>query len=436
MEKEENQQTEYRFVSKNTISNALTSIRKNREKAQTLFELLEDDDGFYDTEQFIKIALSGRNYNGIDGLDTLYQSFCEAYIIRLLEKRVHSQKHLYLLFAIFGFLPNYRDLGVGERYEKFVKENPDMRFKNGAKAIAKLKWPDSSLQKIENEKIDEVAAQLEKDISKNGRSLGFVSAVIDELAEKFPEGLPEELPADFLKRIRIDPFSDEIPLQDETSEDYKIKHTEQPANIPTETTDKGTVANELASEGSTPKKLIDVQSWLQTWRSILKTRKGILTVLVAVSIIFVIVVIIFARHIAELGDSDPPIERLFIRTLEGSEETEYNFKLDAGKGTVINIYGIPDDVNIEDLEIRIRPEDTDLIIVEPIPADIPQVLPLLIKAQEIRIGEVENLEDESKITVTIVVIYKKHTPVCMNVTVVPDSEEGVNTEPLENGGED
>ena len=155
------QQAEHRSVSKETIRGTLTSIRKNMENARVLFELLENTDALYTTEpQFIKMALGGRNYNDVYDLDTLYQSFCEAYTIRLLEERVHPQKYLYLLFAIFGFLPNYRDLGVGERYEKFVKENPDMRFKNGAKAIAKLKWPDSSLQKIENEKIDEVATQL------------------------------------------------------------------------------------------------------------------------------------------------------------------------------------------------------------------------------------------------------------------------------------
>lgn len=147
--------------------------------------------------------------------------------------------------------------------------------------------------------------------------------------------------------------------------------------------------------------------------------------------------IIFARYVSGFGDSDPPVGELFIRDPEGTEKSEYNFTLDAGKGTVINIYGMPDDADIEDLEIWIRPEDTDLIEVEPIPADTPQILPLLIRAQGIKIGEVENWEDECKInTVTIVVIYKKATPVYMNVTVESDSGSGFSTELLENGGED
>lgn len=158
---------------------------------------------------------------------------------------------------------------------------------------------------------------------------------------------------------------------------------------------------------------------------------------VKIAIIFVIVVIIFARYVSGFGDSDPPVGELFIRDPEGTEKSEYNFTLDAGKGTVINIYGMPDDADIEDLEIWIRPEDTDLIEVEPIPADTPQILPLLIRAQGIKIGEVENWEDECKInTVTIVVIYKKATPVYMNVTVESDSGSGFSTELLENGGED
>ncbi len=134
-----NQQTEHMSVSKKTISDTLTSIRKNGEKVQTLFELLENDDGFYDTEQFVKIALGGRNYNGIDGLDTQYQSFCEAYTIRLLEKYVRPQQKLYLLLAAFGFLPNYRNLSVKERYENYVKEKPNMRFKKGTKVVSELK---------------------------------------------------------------------------------------------------------------------------------------------------------------------------------------------------------------------------------------------------------------------------------------------------------
>ncbi len=421
------QQTEHRPI-KTTISGTLTSIRKNRENAQKLLELLENNDDFYGKEpQFIKIALGGRNYNGIDNLDTLYQSFCEAYIIRLLEERVHPQKYLYLLFAIFGFLPNYRDLGVGERYEKFVKENPDMRFKKGAKAIAKLKDPSSSLQKIENEKIDEVATQLEKAIIKNGGSLGFVSAVIDELAEKFPEGLPEELPADFLKHITIESFSDKNSLQDGISENDKIEHTGQVPNITIEISDEGTVANELASEDSTPEKLIAIQSWFQAWRSILKTRKGIITALAVVSIISVIVVIILAIYITTLGGSDPPSGELPILISEGAE---YNFELDAGKGKIIEIQGIPGDADIGNLEILFSPENTDLITVKKIAADKSQTLQLLIRAQEIRNRKIEKWEDESKITVTIVITYEKHSSLCMNVTVVPDSEEGSSVDPL------
>jgi len=435
------QQAEHRSVSKKTISDALTSVRRDRENAQNLLELLENDDNFYGKEpQFIEVALGKRNLDGIDTqdiLNTLYQTFCEAYTIRLLEEYIRPQQKLYLLLVVFEFLPSYRNLGVRERHEKFVKENPDMRFKKGTKAIAELKDPDSSLSKIEDKEIEQAAAQLEKNIIKNGGRLGFVSAVLDELAERFPEGLPEELPADFLKRIRIEPYSDKIPLQDETSEDDKIKHTELQPNIPTETLGEGTVVNELSSEDSTPKKLIGIQSWFQTWQGILKTRKRIVTALAVVSIIFVIVVIIFVRHIAKLGDSVPPIGELYIRGPEGSEESEYNFTLDAGKGTVINIYGIPDGASIEDLEILIRPKDTDLITVEPIPADIPQVLSLLVRAQEIRIGEVENWQDESKVNVaTIVVIYEKTTPVCMNVTVGPDSEEEFSMELSGNGGED
>ena len=431
------QQAEHRSVSKETIRGTLTSIRKNMENARVLFELLENTDALYTTEpQFIKMALGGRNYNDVYDLDTLYQSFCEAYTIRLLEERVHPQKYLYLLFAIFGFLPNYRDLGVGERYEKFVKENPDMRFKNGAKAIAKLKWPDSSLQKIENEKIDEVATQLEKDISKNGERLGFVSAVIDELAKKFPEGLPEELPADFLKRIKLEPFSDKNPLQDETSEDDKIEHTGQVPNTPIEISDEGTVTNELVSEDSTPEKLIAMQSRFQTWRSILKTRKRIITALAVVSIISVIVVIIFVRHIAEPEDNNLPIGRLFIRSPDGAVVTEYNFTLDVGKGKIIEILGMPDDADTDDLQLQFYP-DTDMIRAEKIDVGKPQEMPLLIKAQETRIGEVENLEDESKMNIiTIVAIYEKLSPACMNVTVVPNSEEEFSKELSGNGGED
>lgn len=227
MGKEENQQTEKIVVPKNTISKALSSVRKDRAMVQNLFELLENDDKFYNKEpQFIKIALGGRNLDGNDVPDTLYQSFCEAYTIRLLEEYVRPQKYLYLLFATFGFLPGYRDSFLKERYAKYAEENPNVKFKEGTKAIAKLKDPSSSLQKIENEKIDEVAARLEKDISKKGGRLGFVSAVLGELAERFPAGLPEELPADFLKPIRTDSPSDKVPSQNVVLEDDKINLTD------------------------------------------------------------------------------------------------------------------------------------------------------------------------------------------------------------------
>ncbi len=227
MGKEENQHTEKIVVLKNTISKVLSSVRKDRAMVQNLFELLENDDNFYNKEpQFIKIALGGRNLNGNDVPNTLYQSFCEAYTIRLLEEYVRHQKYLYLLFATFGFLPGYKDLFLKERYAKYAEENPNVKFKEGTKAIAELKDPSSSLQKTENEKIDAVAARLENDISKKGGRLGFVSAVLDELAEKFPAGLPEELPADFLKPIRTDSPSDKVLSQNVVLENDKINRTD------------------------------------------------------------------------------------------------------------------------------------------------------------------------------------------------------------------
>lgn len=172
------QQAEHRSVSKKTISDALTSVRRDRENAQNLLELLENDDNFYGKEpQFIEVALGKRNLDGIDTqdiLNTLYQTFCEAYTIRLLEEYIRPQQKLYLLLVVFEFLPSYRNLGVRERHEKFVKENPDMRFKKGTKAIAELKDPDSSLSKIEDKEIEQAAAQLEKNIIKNGGRLGFI----------------------------------------------------------------------------------------------------------------------------------------------------------------------------------------------------------------------------------------------------------------------
>lgn len=432
------QQTEKKVASFKEIHDILDTLKDSPDNTEDLFQLLENVKYFYKKDlRFAKVASGGRGANRINNMRALYQTFCKAYTIKLLEEYVRPEMELSLLLAMFQLLPDYRGLSIEERYEKFKEENPDAKFEKSIKPLAELADLPGSLRGKEKRIIDKLAAQLEKNISKNGGSLGFVSTVLDELAERFPEGLPEELPADFLKHIRIEPYSDKIPLQDETSEDDKIKHTELQPNIRTETSGEGAVVNELSSEDSTPKKLIGIQSWFQTWQGILKTRKRIVTALAVVSIIFVIVVIIFVRHIAKFGDSVPPIGELYIRGPEGSEESEYNFTLDAGKGTVINIYGIPDGASIEDLEILIRPKDTDLITVEPIPADIPQVLSLLVRAQEIRIGEVGNWQDESKVNVaTIVVIYEKTTPVCMNVTVGPDSEEEFSMELSGNGGED
>ncbi len=429
------QKIKEKTISEIAIVNALRKVRRNRCNAEKLFQLLEKvDDCYIADEHFKKVALGRQDSDDVYAMERLYQSFSEAYIIRLLEKYLdYSKRDLKLLLAVFGLLPNYKKLSVKERRITYAEKNPDVKFGNNL--VSGWSDPNSRLQGIENEIIDKVARWLDRDTFQNEKPLGLASAVLDELAGKFPGGLPEELPADFLKRIRIDSPSDKVPLQDETSENDKIEHTGQVPNIPIEISGEGTAANELASEDSTLEKLIAMQSRLQTWRSILKTRKEIISALTVVSIIFVIVVIIIARYLTALGDSDPPIGKLFIRDPEGTEESEYNFTLDAGKGTVINIYGMPDDADIEDLEIWIRPEDTDLITVEPIPTDMPKVLPLLIKAQEIGIEEAKNREDESKINiVTIVVIYEKTTPVCMNVTVVPDSGDGFGTELLKNGG--
>lgn len=68
-----------------------------------------------------------------------------------------------------------------------------------------------------------------------------------------------------------------------------------------------------------------VENFLNVFLDVLKNGDGFWGIIAraVVSIIFVIGVIIFARYITELGDSDPPIGELSIRSPEGSEKSEF-----------------------------------------------------------------------------------------------------------------
>lgn len=328
-----------------------------------------------------------------------WEDFWQLYVKKVLE--VYAPKNRQdLLFSINGFFEEYCKLGIEERYEKYADE---------------IKLSTKTVRNWEDKVIEEIVKKLLNEIQENNRR--WLKVYADEVFAVLGSAKPDD---------EINEYEAETLTYD------------KPTPMPNSLKD---------TEGSSERKSRQ-NPMLSIKEKIMQYTKKRYNAFwdfpkegdgfgVKIAIIFVIVVIIFAGSITRHGDSDPWTGELFIRGPDGSEKSEYNFTLDVGKGTIINIYGMPDYIDIEKLEILIYPKGTDLITVESISADTHQILPLLIRSQEIRIGEAENWEDTSKTNIaTIVVVYEGAAPVCMNVTVVPDSGVGFSTELLENGGED
>lgn len=186
-----NSQKKEETIPKTAIANALRDIRRNRYNAEKLFQILEKVDDFYITdEHFKKVALGERSFDNADTMELLYQSFCEAYTIRLLEKYLdYSKRDLKLLLAILGFLPSYKNLKVKERRIAYAKENPNVRFENNL--VSGWGDPNSRLLHIENGIIDKVAKQLDRETCQNEKPLGLVTVVLNELAERFRQDCPK-----------------------------------------------------------------------------------------------------------------------------------------------------------------------------------------------------------------------------------------------------
>lgn len=152
---------------------------KNRDKIEALVDELEDEKHWhsYYAEK--------------------YRTFCEAYIIDLLEEYVYNVKNREILYAVYGLRIGYKDKPTIERCQKYATEAG--QFDDRIKSY--WKDPNGSLSNIEKKEkvVDGLVENILKAMPINNDSndkvfLGFANKVYNRVSLKFPNGLPTEYP--------------------------------------------------------------------------------------------------------------------------------------------------------------------------------------------------------------------------------------------------
>lgn len=144
-----------------------------------------------------------------------YQTFCEAYIIELINEGVFDKYKREILLASFGFLEGYYDLDITERRSTYAEQGA------GLNILVDPLWknPISSISDIEDNAIIELIKYLNKKgvlDSEHIGKLGLASKVVDKLSKDYPNGLPEKYPLQ-------NPQYTLIPVEEIHPTDFDIK---------------------------------------------------------------------------------------------------------------------------------------------------------------------------------------------------------------------
>lgn len=169
-------------INEQELRNLFTDIRKtqnNRDNMDNLVEYLVDEE-----------TLSSCCYEKFN------QTFCEAYTIKLLEKYIHHEKDRQLMLAIYGLLDGYKNIGIKERCKKYAKEAAefDKRMKpywSDANGSIRSKEENKAKTGIVDKLLKEIMTAVSDDKEVN---YNLAKDVDKELSEKFPDGIPKELP--------------------------------------------------------------------------------------------------------------------------------------------------------------------------------------------------------------------------------------------------
>lgn len=152
-------------------------VPKRKKEMQQIVEVLEDKSTFacyYYSDQ--------------------YQAFCEEYTIKLIQLYVRSEDEQQILLATYQLLDGYNDeIGVTERRKRYISRAA------GNNKLIESDWatPSGSLQKIEKRVVVELVERLIAIVTDNQEEKGWLNladTVKKELSERFPDGLPKELP--------------------------------------------------------------------------------------------------------------------------------------------------------------------------------------------------------------------------------------------------
>lgn len=164
-------------IDSTTLSKKIVAMRKHKDSMEELFELLEN-------KQVLSEHFDMKQY----------RTFCEAYIIALLEQYVPDIDIREPMLASFQLLEDYDRL-------RMVRDRR-IRYSERAATTNKLissGWadPNDSLEDIEDAEIEKLVSRLMNDVlddKKEQKPLGLASKVIKQLKEQYPNGLPAKLP--------------------------------------------------------------------------------------------------------------------------------------------------------------------------------------------------------------------------------------------------
>lgn len=159
------------------LSDMRASTRKERQigKKQALVELLENDDDI-------------RKYKDDKGQ---YNVFCDAYIIKLLQKFTLNLYEEELMRIEYNFMLGYDDKNrIEERRKAYVK---DAIYNE----LISPEWKNisSSVYQCTGKIMERMAERIAKETTKkdNGGYLKLSQKIVAELSEKYPNGLPPKL---------------------------------------------------------------------------------------------------------------------------------------------------------------------------------------------------------------------------------------------------
>lgn len=160
-------------IDSTTLKMKIAAMRKHKDSVEELFELLEN-----------KKVSTGRQY----------RTFCEAYVIALLELYVRDINVREPMLASFQLLEDYDQLRMVRdrrmRYSERARDTNELINKDWAD-------PNDSLEDIEDVEIEKLVGKLMNDVldsEKKRKPLGLERKVKKQLDKQYPKGWPPKLP--------------------------------------------------------------------------------------------------------------------------------------------------------------------------------------------------------------------------------------------------